>query len=65
MTSTYLYQSSAVKNSMHVHIYLIKTRSNFQISERGRDLIFSHHIKKSKISNLLKKKRQNYQNHTH
>ena len=33
MTSTYLYLSSAVENSMHAHIYLIKKISNFQISD--------------------------------
>jgi hypothetical protein len=59
MTSTYLYQFSAVENSIHAHrdmwsSNLIWTISKFQISERGRDLIFSH----QKTYTLIQQNRQ-------
>jgi len=70
MSTTYLYQSSAVKNSMHVHIYLInmwhiyliKKYQIFRFLSGHVIWFFSHQIKKSKNIKFDKKNVKNYQN---
>ena len=69
MTSTYLYQSSAVENSMHAHIYLINMwhiyliKKNIKFSDflAGTWFDFFHiKLKNQKNIKFDKKKRTHY-----